>query len=198
MAANILTTFSNAFSWMKMYKCRLRFHWSLVSRVPLTIFQHWFWLWLGADQATSHYLNQWWSVYWRIYASLGLNELSNFFLKTYIWANYNTQKLQFDIIDYLLVYKIASLIKLCLSSFISKTSKYGSRYSPTMTFDISSIGKPIYWSLHESSRHSDASCLCHILTHRGRVKHILASVFSGSDYMVVPVWRHTIIWTNAD
>ena len=31
--------------------------------------------WLGADQATSHYLNQWWFIYWRIYASLGLNEL---------------------------------------------------------------------------------------------------------------------------
>ena len=30
---------------------------------------------LGADQATSHYLNQWWLIYWRIYASLGLNEL---------------------------------------------------------------------------------------------------------------------------
>ena len=27
------------------------------------------------QQATSHYLNQWWLVYWRIYASLGLNEL---------------------------------------------------------------------------------------------------------------------------
>ena len=31
--------------------------------------------WLGAEQATSHYLNQWWLFYWRIYASLGLNEL---------------------------------------------------------------------------------------------------------------------------
>ena len=30
---------------------------------------------LGADQATSHYLNQWWLDYRRIYASLGLNEL---------------------------------------------------------------------------------------------------------------------------
>ena len=38
-------------------------------------FQHWFRYWLGAVQATSHYLNQWWSVYRRIYASLGLNEL---------------------------------------------------------------------------------------------------------------------------
>ena len=26
-------------------------------------------------QTTSRYLNQWWLVYWRIYASLGLNEL---------------------------------------------------------------------------------------------------------------------------
>ena len=32
--------------------------------------------WLGAGKATSHYLNQWWWVYWRIYASLNLNELN--------------------------------------------------------------------------------------------------------------------------
>ena len=43
----------------------------------LTIFHHWFRLWLGADQATSQYLNQWWLNYRRIYASLGLNELNN-------------------------------------------------------------------------------------------------------------------------
>ena len=30
------------------------------------------WCW----QATNHYLNQWWLVYWRIYALLGLNELT--------------------------------------------------------------------------------------------------------------------------
>ena len=30
---------------------------------------------LGDDQATSHYLYQSCLVYWRIYASLGLNEL---------------------------------------------------------------------------------------------------------------------------
>ena len=27
-------------------------------------------------QARSHYVNQWWLVYWRIYASLGLNDLT--------------------------------------------------------------------------------------------------------------------------
>ena len=29
-------------------------------------------------QSPSHYLNQWWLVYWRIYASLGLNELREY------------------------------------------------------------------------------------------------------------------------
>ena len=77
MAAIFQTTFSNAFSWMKLYELRFRFHWSLFPRVQLTIFQHWFRQWLGADQATSHYLNQCWLIYWRIYASLCPNELTN-------------------------------------------------------------------------------------------------------------------------
>ena len=41
-AANFLTTFSNAFSWMKIYKFRFRFYWSLFPSVQLTIFHHWF------------------------------------------------------------------------------------------------------------------------------------------------------------
>ena len=36
------TTFSHAFSWMKMYEFRLRFHWNLFLRVKLTVLQHWF------------------------------------------------------------------------------------------------------------------------------------------------------------
>ena len=59
-------TFSIAFSCMKMSEFWLKFHWNLFPRVKLTV------------QATSHYLNQWWLVYWRIYASFGLNELSIF------------------------------------------------------------------------------------------------------------------------
>ena len=76
MAAISQTMFSNAFSWMKIYQFRLGFHWSLFPRVQLTISQQMFRLWLGAVQATSHYLNQWWLVYRRIYASFGLNELN--------------------------------------------------------------------------------------------------------------------------
>ena len=40
--AILQTTFSNAISWMKMFEFRLKFHWSLLLRVQLTIFQHWF------------------------------------------------------------------------------------------------------------------------------------------------------------
>ena len=36
------TTLANAFSWMKMLKFPLIFHWSLFLRVQLVIFQHWF------------------------------------------------------------------------------------------------------------------------------------------------------------
>ena len=60
MAVISQTTLLNAFSWMKMLEFWLTFHWSLFLRVQLTIFQHWFRWWLGAQQATSHYLNQWW------------------------------------------------------------------------------------------------------------------------------------------
>ena len=77
MDAIFQTTFSNGYSWMKIYEFRMKFHWSLFLRFQLTIFQHWFRWWLDADQATSHYLNQWWIVCWRIYASLGLNELTH-------------------------------------------------------------------------------------------------------------------------
>ena len=36
------TAFSNAFSWMKMFEYRLKFHWNLFLRVQLTTSQHWF------------------------------------------------------------------------------------------------------------------------------------------------------------
>ena len=67
--------FSRAFSSMKIVVFWSKFHWNLFARIQLTIIRHWFRWWPGADQATSHYLNQWWLIYRRIYA-LGLNELS--------------------------------------------------------------------------------------------------------------------------
>ena len=66
MPAILQTTFSSALSWMEMYEVRLKFHLALFLGLWLILFQHWFRLWLGADQATSHYLNQWWLVYWCI------------------------------------------------------------------------------------------------------------------------------------
>ena len=72
-----------------MFEFRLQFHWSLFPMVQLTIFQHWFRWWLGAVQATSHYLNQWWLVYRRIYASLGLNELTRYVITTSLGRSCN-------------------------------------------------------------------------------------------------------------
>ena len=77
MAAVSQTMFSNAFCLMKMYEFHLKCHWSLFLRFQLTIFRHWLRYWLGTVQVTSHYLNQWWLVYWCIYASLSLNELTS-------------------------------------------------------------------------------------------------------------------------
>ena len=42
MAAVFQPTYSNGFSWMKLYEFRLKFHWNLFLGVQLTIFQHWF------------------------------------------------------------------------------------------------------------------------------------------------------------
>ena len=60
--------------WMKVHEFRLRFYWILFLRSKF-LFQQWFRLWLGSDQATSHYLNQWLLVYWRIYVSISLRVL---------------------------------------------------------------------------------------------------------------------------
>ena len=65
MAATLPTTFSNRFSWMKMYECWLKFHWCMFLRVQLTIFQDLF-----------RSPNQWWLDHWCIHASPGLNELN--------------------------------------------------------------------------------------------------------------------------
>ena len=50
----------NAFSWLKMYKFRSEFIWTLFLRFQLIIKQHWFRWGLSGDQTTSHYLNQKW------------------------------------------------------------------------------------------------------------------------------------------
>ena len=70
------TTFSNGFSWTKMYVFQLEFHGKLFLAVQLRMFQHWLGWWLGAVQALSHYQNVWRLDHRCIYASLGRNELA--------------------------------------------------------------------------------------------------------------------------
>ena len=80
MAAIAQTTLSNTFSWMKIYEFVLWFHWISFLRVQITLFPHSIRQWLDAPRVTSHFRNQWWLVYWRIYASLGFVELILFVL----------------------------------------------------------------------------------------------------------------------
>ena len=73
MAVNFLTTISNAFSWIKNIEISIEILLKFVSKGPTNnipaLVQIMAW-----RQATSHYLSQWWLIYWCIYASLALNE----------------------------------------------------------------------------------------------------------------------------
>ena len=73
--ANLQTTFANAFPSMKILVLWLKFHWSLFRRVRLTTCKHWFGWWLGVEQGTTTKGDK---IYWRMYASLGLNELPQY------------------------------------------------------------------------------------------------------------------------
>ena len=56
--ATFLTTIWTAFCWMKKYGLRSKFHCRLFLWIQLTVLPHCFRQWLGAEWATSHYLNQ--------------------------------------------------------------------------------------------------------------------------------------------
>ena len=73
MAAILQTIFSDAFSWMKsiLSKISLKFDpMGPVNNIPVLV----------QIKAAGHYQNQWWLVYWCIYVSLGLNELTHWTL----------------------------------------------------------------------------------------------------------------------
>ena len=53
------TTFWNTFSCLKIIIFCFEFPWNLFPMVQLTISKHWFRYWLGTEQVTCHYLNQW-------------------------------------------------------------------------------------------------------------------------------------------
>ena len=57
--AIVQTIFSNVYLWMKMNLFLYKFPWSLFPMIQLATSQHWFRWWLGAIQATNHYLSQW-------------------------------------------------------------------------------------------------------------------------------------------
>ena len=81
MAAIFHTTYSNAFSWMKMYEFWLRFHWSLFLRVKLTnnnipaLVQIMSWCPWGDKPLSEPMMAQLTDVNMRHSASMRLNEL---------------------------------------------------------------------------------------------------------------------------
>ena len=84
MTAIFQTTVSNGFSWMKMCEFRLKFVLKdLINNIP-SLVQIMAW----RRQATSYYLNQWWLVCWRIYASFCLNELNVFIEWMTFYSNF--------------------------------------------------------------------------------------------------------------
>ena len=145
------TTLPNAFSWMKMYRFRLIFHRTLFPGIQLSIFHHWVRWWLGAVQATSHYLDQWWLVYWRIYASLGLNELTR-------WSRFEIAttvldyKLQFTIFcDYIVSQFTGMFVRVLLIIVAHIGSDNGvasNRRHPTIWTD----DNPLYWQAYSISQ----------------------------------------------
>ena len=64
MADILPTMFSDTFSWMKIIMFWVKFSWCLFLQVKLSASHHCFRQWLGAKQAPSHFLNQWWPCLW--------------------------------------------------------------------------------------------------------------------------------------
>ena len=77
ISAIFMTIFLNAFSWMRISKFLLWFHWNLfmchVDYIRALVQK-----WLGDGQATTHYLKIADPFRWCIYAALGEHELSGF------------------------------------------------------------------------------------------------------------------------
>ena len=76
IVAILQSSFSNAFSWIKMFGFGFKFHWSFYHRVQLTISRHGLDNGLMTIRCQAIILTNSGLVYWRIYASVGLDELS--------------------------------------------------------------------------------------------------------------------------
>ena len=173
-----------------MYEFRLRFHWNLFPRVQLTIFHHWFRQWLGAGQVTSHYLNQWWLIYWRIYASLGLNGSSVFWSHHQHQYPYHTEDdfCSFDTPkghtrQLLLPESSLRLTRLCIANSSSPAQN----------------GRPFASAIFKHIFMSEKFCILIRISlkfvHNGPIDNIQ---MNGSDDGLAPTRRQAIIWTNAD
>ena len=59
MTTNLQTMILHSLPCMRIVVFGFKFHWNMIPMVQLKS-HHWFRWWSGTDQATNHYLNQWW------------------------------------------------------------------------------------------------------------------------------------------
>ena len=82
MAAIFQTIFSDAFSWNENIWIAIKISLKFLPKGPINIIPALGQIMAWCRLSESHCLNQWWLIYWRVYASLGLNELKDALLNT--------------------------------------------------------------------------------------------------------------------
>ena len=170
------TTFSNAFSSMKMYEFWLRVHVSLYLRVQLTLIHHWLRLWLGADQATSHYLNQWWS-----------NLLMHICVTQPQWVKFKSHKMSFA---HILCLTCQILLKFC-TWYGSIVGVHCAKFQKDLTTEMDWMNEHEYWrEILHCNRHSlpptpPAEYIYHIYE-----EHLHEDVLIKTCFLSFVRWNH--------
>ena len=177
-----------AFSWMKMYGLWLNFHWSLFPNVQLTISQHWFRLWSGADQET---LSE--PILVRLpthICATGLNELMNITHSAWLYVTCDLKGVLF-----------LSLLGLKINCCADIT------YLRMFQYIIADMLQQWFWRSQRLQCTPDNcilgkynNILNNPITHWGRVTHMCVGKLTiiGSDIDLSPSWGQAIIWTNAE
>ena len=97
MVTILQTPFSDWFSSMKFFVFWFKVHWKLFPVVQLTIRQYGFRQWLNAEQAASHFMNQWCFLLMHIY--IRQNNIATL-LQIMAWRLFGTKPLSETMLPY--------------------------------------------------------------------------------------------------
>ena len=141
------------------------------------LWQHWFRLWLGTEQATRHYLNQWWAHLQRHVCVTQLQWVDSFWPSGNIWHQTSMSR--------------------WLDNCLSPVRYRAIAWSNGDLLSVWPLGtRKCVWKCCLPNGHFVHVSL---LTHWGRVTHICVSELTiiGSDNGLSPGRRQAIIWNNA-